>query len=400
MATATRRRPRRSKALTKTRKRGRKAAKRKLAAKPAVEMFDLLDRRDRMRFNELDEAYPDKCSLETFLRTGESSAKLGPRNIVHLEECWRVVEVDGGIYSLHSSNSSNVGAYLTQTHRTLEGVVVPSTNKKGLALLVNGDNGGEGQMLIDAFENSDTVELATFSPECVRRLVDDTMEIGEVPRLMSAGRLAVVAFLSDSKVKFTKGEAASYSAWNRKPMKTRGPCPVTPPSPGYTPVESGRGRSWHRSATVLLHDTKEKRSYLIGQDEDTYFGVQLADNPKTIDDAFASLMPAAVRDYKGSVARQGEWFALPVKEKDVPEVTECVCEGNSSTGLVLNRDSDESARHIVHSEDIRVGKDGLVYAESPTLEHENGDHEQMHCSGWVAFHRNTAVKAVSVQGVD
>ena len=58
------------------------------------------------------------------------------------------------------------------------------------------------------------------------------------------------------------------------------------------------------------------------------------------------------------------------------------------------------AKHFVGSTDVRVSKDGIVYAKNPTLTHENGDHPNVTSKDWVAYYRNTAVRAFSVEGVD
>ena len=65
--------------------------------------------------------------------------------------------------------------------------------------------------------------------------------------------------------------------------------------------------------------------------------------------------------------------------------------------LVLPIEDEHSNEHLIKSADGRI-KDGKIYSHGFILEHDY--HEAIHGDVWVTFHRNTALKSVSVEGVD
>jgi len=151
----------------------------------------------------------------------------------------------------------------------------------------------------------------------------------------------------------------------------------------------------------LFYDHKYKFTMLLGMDEDSYFGVELKDNPKTVQAAYNSLIPKLCRGVDG-VKRQGEWFAKPEKASDIPDITECCITIDDTNGdcIALNRDNKDSAKHYLFCDEARV-KDNTIYAYNPTLSHENEEHADLDLDNrWYTFHRNTAVRSFSVQGVD
>ena len=106
------------------------------------------------------------------------------------------------------------------------------------------------------------------------------------------------------------------------------------------------------------------------------------------------LVPPAAKNKK--YKRQGEWFAVPIAKKFVPKIAECVATCNGE--LILPRESADSNAHVVGSGDIRIGKDGLIYAYAPDIDHD--EHMRIICLKWVVFHINTAVRSFSQDGVD
>jgi hypothetical protein len=169
------------------------------------------------------------------------------------------------------------------------------------------------------------------------------------------------------------------------------------PGLGFTKIDTNL---WHMPSTVLLYDTVNKFTLLFGMDEGSYFGVELSTNVKTIEKAFLDLTPPQCRGIIG-VERQGEWFARPEKLVNIPSISECDLEIEDLYKYVVSlpRDSEQSSRHHVHCAEGRL-KNGILYAEDPALYHEEEQHETLDLDGWYSFHKNTAKRSFSVQGVD
>ncbi|MBI3267855.1 MAG: hypothetical protein HYZ53_02445 [Planctomycetes bacterium] len=82
-----------------------------------------------------------------------------------------------------------------------------------------------------------------------------------------------------------------------------------------------RGGHW----VIERWTPEEARHYLCGFDERTLFIVQVPDG-ETVSDAHRSLLPEEVREaehrWPGRVARQGEWFFVPVEPSDFSRIQE------------------------------------------------------------------------------
>lgn len=247
---------------------------------------------------------------------------------------------------------------------------IPKRNKQNASfkqlLLLNGDNSadidGYLEPLVDHF-SADLFPVTSFA--CLARFYKE----GEALRRLCRGDLKVVDYTTSE---FRKSK-------NKK----------TPPAPGFTWTHGG----WHRSGTVLFHDKERKVCILTGQDEGTYFGVELPKLVRTVQEAFQALVP---KEVKGSFQRQGEWFMVEVNDKDVPKLSECLVLSEASIALPI--ESDDSNRHSCLSDDIRIAKDGRIYALNPDLSH--GEHTSIACSGWATFYKNTAIRSFSQEGVD
>lgn len=170
------------------------------------------------------------------------------------------------------------------------------------------------------------------------------------------------------------------------------------PALGFTLI-TGKDFHWHRASTVLIWDNDNKQTILMGQDEDTYFGCQLPKYAKCIEDAYYVLTPKEVIGKKG-VKRQGEWFMLPIDKKKVPDESDCVLffDISSDSDVSLPLQKDDVNRHCIFTSDGRVGKDGTVYALDVSLCHD--EHEEICMKGWCTFHRNTALRSFSQEGMD
>jgi hypothetical protein len=359
--------------------------------------------------------YAKESKAANVLKTGKSLIKSGKMPVFSWDDSgyrddWQTIDPETGIirvlgYNLNEDVKAALRKKMPATE-LVEAVAVPYTKSQKYLLILNGDNEEESYAVPDY--NGKPLANITISFQCLGRFYFDVDKNGdinsqEVAKLLQK-QVKIIDFTQDTTVYLEDDDTLEIAQkWARDGRK--GPCPVKPPAAGFTLMGNGTSSmNWHRSATVLFYDTKKKFSILIGQDEGTYFGVELADNPKTIAAAYKSLMPPAVRKLTG-VPRQGEWFAVTVETP--PAVEDCILEfdrdelgGDDDSYPCLNRDSAESAKHRILADEIRIGKDGIVYARNATLSHANGDHSDLVTHGWVAYHRNTAVRAFSVEGVD
>jgi hypothetical protein len=211
--------------------------------------------------------------------------------------------------------------------------------------------------------------------------------------MLQTGQLQLIAFVGDSELPTTAGERKVWQEYNLAQSKTSIQLPL-PPIPagkvGFTIIGSGTDMKWHRAGTCLFADNKGV-CYLTSQDENTYFGVELFGHPTSIKEAFADLTPADARDRK--FTRQGEWFVIPVKKG--PDYWGKSVLGEA-TVFVLSRELNGN-QHTITAEAIVITPDA-VYAKKGAIEHNQ--HHKVEFDGWVIFRKNTAIRSVSVEGVD
>lgn len=136
---------------------------------------------------------------------------------------------------------------------------------------------------------------------------------------------------------------------------------------------------------------------LAGQDEGSYFGVELPKKCNTVSEAFECLIPSEVKGKK--YLRQGEWFMIKVDENKIPKLTDCIAYSyyGYSSNISLPVETKDSNPHEIEANEIRISKDG-VYALDPYVEH--AQHEKISGKGWFTFYKNTALRSFSQQGVD
>lgn len=328
------------------------------------------------------EEYIEPTDMRDYLRTGRAVKK--GRHIFledegNMSESWIVI--DGLVWQADFPGNID---------EQPAAVVVPCRGKDNKYLLLkNGDTDND-------FRPANDVEIGpeyavTFSVNCLSRMLNgdrwnNDSTIRKMLHKLAEGAIKVVDFTPDQEVRMSKNDRAKYQRWTERHSNERTDVPpIEPPELGFTLM----GGVWHRSASILFR--VDKMSILMGQDEGSYFAVELADNPRTIGEAFESLVPPEVRGKK--FQRQGEWFAVECDEEDVPKIGECLLEASDIT---LGREDENSNYHEL-SGDIRVSKDGLIYANG-NLTHEQ--HENLRLRNWAVFYRNTAVRSVSIEGVD
>lgn len=183
---------------------------------------------------------------------------------------------------------------------------------------------------------------------------------------------------NQSLIKFKKGERTTN---NKKQHQ------------GYTALYVAGHHYWHKSGEVLIYDTKSKKSYLLGQDEGQYFGVELPTNPKNIKEAIELLKPKEIKGIK-NYQRQGEWFIVPIKNKiDLKTVKYNI----GTIEFDFPKDNDESNSHSFTGSAL-ILNDGSFVLNKGFLDHDQ--HQTIHINKPSLFIRNTSLRSVSTEGVD
>lgn len=261
-------------------------------------------------------------------------------------------------------------------HGRLMRLVVANADENGNTLVEAGDNYGGTR--------PDPNSMApSMSFACLARLLHKRSEqvhslVNKAFEEVASGKIVVLDYTPDEKISIPH----QYRRTEKQRKK------LVPPAPGFTLVG---GKEWHRPATVLLQ--RGTIRYVLGQDEGQYFGVELVGGPNTVQEAFDDMVPVEARGKKG-IMRQGEWFAIPVEDKDVPAALGLITE------IVLPKDAPDSQDHSVQANEIRIGN-GCIYAQNFRMTHEeHKDITNRPGEDWYKFVHNTVVKSVSMQGVD
>lgn len=284
---------------------------------------------------------------------------------------------------------------------TLRGEVRIGAMLVGDSLLINADEEASDSEFVSCglFDECPCVSFA-----CLANLISGKVIISGEESLFAKTNLKIV----DSTLQETKKASPSLNKDYKTASKTSGfrfhvwAAKQTPPSPGFSLIENGTAIvHWHKSPTVLI--STGKKTFLMGQDEGTYFGCILSDNPKSIEAAYTSLMPKNARGVKG-VLRQGEWFAIPVKDqKSVPSdfSKDIILRNNenSSEGMIFGLEDEDSNHHVFDGELI-ITKDGKYFARNFNVSHDEHATLVGENDVWYTFERNTAIQSFSAEKVD
>lgn len=352
-------------------------------------------------------------SFDEFLRTGEYRFHHGENIILIDDDGETYLVCDGNIF--YSGTCSRLcediekgkkikprGDVLHAPEATVLPYDLPAKANEGkpieryFTLAVNADMGDEIDRGPEKGISDETVihrySFPVLSYECVRNLLKLKNGI-DVGKLLANGKLVITDYTPDQSIPYTAQESKVY----KEAQDTGQRFALKPPRSGFTAMSW----CWHMPSTVVLQ--YKNKSYLLGQDEEQYFGVELPEQAKTVTAAFRALIPRPLRKIP-NLTRQGEWFFVPVDKEKVPARSDCKlvfnCHISESAGMALGRDDDESSFHFVGTDDGRVDKNGRVFALDPTLVHSEGQHSNVTEQGWIEFVRNTAVQSVSVEGVD
>ena len=361
-------------------------------------LYDVVKLDDSQSKNDL---IPGVCSIsaEILFINPENGFTYREENLPGLIPCsdFRVYLETGE----RESEVNDYGKYIEDSP-ALDGDYLPGALLIGNELLINAD---EDVSDLDFIASGKYKERPCVSFSCLVNLIEDKVITSASAResVLDKANIEILAFHLAETRKITKTLQTALTA-ARKSSNFRflaWGAKQTPPAPGFSLVNTSPA-TWHKSATVLIRSGK--RTFLMGQDEGTYFGCILADNPSSIDDAYTSLMPKEARGVKG-VLRQGEWFAIPVKnQKSVPNQfsPETILWSdieNDDTSLCFGIEDDSSNHHHFRGEVI-ITKDGRYFARDFEISHN--EHASMFGENgiWYTFARNTAKSSYSAERVD
>lgn len=261
-------------------------------------------------------------------------------------------------------------------------------------ILINGDDGvGHFESLSSYFRQDQLENHPTISFACLGQFYgfDETVAADKISKKIASGELKIIDFSADESIELNSKELKKIEVAKRQNQA------IKPPQKGFTLV----GDKWHKPAAVVLHDTKKNWCILVGQDEGTYFGVELPKLVKTLAEGFDILMPNDARGKE--FYRQGEWFFIKVPVKTVPEIRDCVGYNHrlneEDVSFKLPIETEDSNIHSVSCSEFRVAQGGEVYVRNPYVEHN--DHSALGTpDGWYIYRKNTALRSYSQEGVD
>lgn len=279
------------------------------------------------------------------------------------------------------------------------GIILPqkiTKNKNAFDILINADLDDRGYInnLLQIFKSTN---YPTLSFNCLSKFYKNNI-LTALNNIIN-NRLKIIDYNPDIVKNLTDNQKKILSDYQKSKLKDK-VLQLKPPNPGFTLINDSE---WHCPATVLLKESKQNGMHILfGQDEETYFGVELKGKPKTVNEAFQDLIPIEIRNKKG-VERQGEWFVVPVKEKDFPKINNFASfiDDQGGLALALHRDSENQSLHILSASYGGVTKEGKIFAKGNiSLSHSNDDHEEIYIQGMYTFVKNTAKRSFSEKGVD
>lgn len=286
----------------------------------------------------------------------------------------------------------NSPAIIIQCSKRAKGV---TPGLKHIALInADSDNGS----LIQFGESG----LPMVSFLCVMQMMQ-TEDFEDLTTAITHGNLILLDFYTEQQIKCAKSEIAQINRLRKRTSPRGINYDLKPPKLGFNIIKVNNSWAWHSTGAILLHNKELNKYYIFGQDEGTYFGCELPAKCSSVEEAYRMLVPEGLRN-RTDWKRQGEWFAVPVADKDIPDFPDCVLMGDTNhrignTHIYLPILTTDDNRHYLETyENIRVAKNGNVYVENVVLVHE--EHESLDLKGWHTFVRNTAIRSVSQEGVD
>lgn len=255
---------------------------------------------------------------------------------------------------------------------------------KGKILLRNGDGEDENGGMNGVFP--ETAGKTSVSFRCIAMLLN--LDISTKKFIDALTSLKIIECTADTTNRNDKRLKKITTLGQYKKSE------LIPPQPGFTLMFRQGKAYWHRSGSCLF--TANGKYFLIGQDEETYFGVELPEKANSIDEAYKVLTPKELLK-RADWQRQGEWYIVPVKAEDVSNKNTSFVFLNKITEIGLPIDDPDSNIHKVVAEEIRIIGNQL-YAFCGFVSHD--EHAEVNWNGWATFIKNRAVRSVSVEGVD
>lgn len=268
------------------------------------------------------------------------------------------------------------------------GVIVKHKNKN--IIILNADFGETYQLVLDC-ENKGfpTVSFACLSRFYVNTNHDSNNNILDIAKKITSGKLRLVDYNPEDYKQVSNEQNKKYYKWIKDKIDV-GPNPIKCPA-GYSILDDGYHIKLHKPSSCLFRENlKSGSSFLLGMDENQYFGCELPIHPKNMQEAFTCLIPKDIR--KKEYYRQGEWFIIETsKMPQLHELNLIAC------SFDLPVDDINSNSHCVSCAYGGI-KDNIIYAQNPTIEHP--EHQALNLHGNYYFVKNTAVRSVSQDGVD
>lgn len=338
-------------------------------------------------------------SIEQFVKTGVSNRKIG--NDFYVNEVsgksntlgwngfqFRQIKSDivkfAGIEVFQGD--SNRGALKDNDDFDLLIAVVKNKN----IVILNGDDRSFGETR----DARDGDGIFTISFECLKQMFKLKSQ-WQVIKELASGNIQIVDFSKDECIKLSAKDRRQIKESKGDKNKIRA---IKPPEFGFSLVGTAL---WHRAAWICFKD-KKNNFYIMGQDEGSYFCSQLPNVFKTQNitwrQALRALMP---KEAGHDTPRQGEWFMVKVNDKNIPSLVDCITFNNSeSNNLVLPIDHEDANWHELITYQFRISKNGTIYTRGFILRHSGHANIERDQDSWYKIVRNTAVRSVSVQGVD
>lgn len=300
--------------------------------------------------------------------------------LYYSNDCWPV-SIDDNFIKVHlSSLNAPSGAFVSCPTR------FPDNEGMRVLLLINADtDDARWKPLYSVVGEITDADFPVVSWSALANYYDDKIE--NVNSALSNGRLRLKDYTPDESIAFTDEDKKERRKKNPK---------LIPPRLGFTAISTG----WHRTGFCVLYDEDKKICLLTGQDEGSYFVVELPKKVSTVEAALDVLIPEEAR--VPGVKRQGEWFFVPCDEKDVPALKDTILlfdtSYDSERCVYMPLDDDRSNKHHIETCDGRVGKDGYLYVLNVTMGHDQ--HDEVSMKSWCYLIKNTAVSSYSEGGVD
>lgn len=298
--------------------------------------------------------------------------------VLHGKKIYPILDISPEEDEAIEENDLKYIAYQAVKHNVV-GVLLKFKSKN--VVLINGDDVDEYNSLID-----DISEMPIISFDCLKMFYPNKKAMS----LLCNEKIKILDYTCDEKIPLTQDERDRLNLDRSFQSDRQEAVTLKRPKPGFSIV----GGNWHRSGTVLLHDEENDIYILQGQDEGTYFGVELPNKVSTVNEAFNALIPKEAKGKK--FRRQGEWFMVPVHEKHVPKIEDCIACSFDRINLPI--EDAYSNIHEIYSSDIRIDKHGTIYAFAPSVCHN--EHQSITSAVWNVFYKNTALRSFSAEGVD